>query len=99
MSVYVDPLFQTTRPGRGSWPYSQSCHLYADTSEELHEFAARLQLQKAWFQDKPRFPHYDLTAGKRERAIRLGAVEHTRPEFLAWFRQSLESGTRAGCAS
>ncbi len=29
--------------------------------EELHEFAARLGLQRRWFQDKGRYPHYDVT--------------------------------------
>lgn len=51
------------------------CHLWADTSEELHAIARRIGLKRAWFQDKPHFAHYDLTPGRRTLALRLGAVE------------------------
>lgn len=84
MSVYVDPLFGTT-PYRKSenerWNWQHACHLIADTEEELHAFASRLGLQRAWFQPKSS-PHYDLTANKRAQALRLGAVEVT-PQRLA----------------
>lgn len=53
---------------------SGSCHLTADTEEELHAFAARLGLRRAWFQAKSTTPHYDLTESKRELALKLGAV-------------------------
>jgi hypothetical protein len=51
-----------------------SCHLSADTVEELHAFAARLGLRREWFQNHPKMPHYDLTKSRREQALRLGAV-------------------------
>lgn len=82
MSVYVDQLFtwpiEHTAPAAralarrtgGRW-----CHLTADTVEELHAFAAKLGLKRAWFQDKEGRPHYDLTPGKRWQALRLGAIE------------------------
>lgn len=50
-----------------------SAHLTADTLEELHAFARRIGLKRAWFQDK-RVPHYDLSPGKRELALKHGAV-------------------------
>jgi hypothetical protein len=40
---------------------------------ELHAMAQRLGLKRAWFQDKPGTPHYDLTPTKRTQAIKLGA--------------------------
>jgi len=52
-------------------------HLQADSGEELHQFAARLGLKRDWFQSRPGRPeldHYDLTRGKRQQALRLGAV-------------------------
>lgn len=76
MSVYVDSLFWTDRSRR--WPYDQVCHLVADTLEELHAFAARLGLKRAWFQEHHFLPHYDLTAGKRAQAVALGAADLTR---------------------
>lgn len=73
MSVYVDDAF--AGGGWGKW--SGGGHMQADTTEELHAFAVTLGLRRTWFQSKPGRPehdHYDLTRGKREQAIRLGAV-------------------------
>jgi hypothetical protein len=47
----------------------------ADDVDELHAFAARLGLKRAWYQDSNRLPHYDLTAGKRVLAVCMGAAE------------------------
>jgi hypothetical protein len=33
----------------------------------------RLGLKRAWFQDRSKYPHYDLTKSKRELAIKYGA--------------------------
>lgn len=53
---------------------SLSCHLFTDGPVmKLHKFADRLYLKADWFQDDPRLPHYDLSASKRRKAIRLGA--------------------------
>lgn len=73
MAVYVDWLLKTL-PSR-TWPYSHACHLTADTLDELHVFAACLGLRPEWFQSRSTLPHYDLTAGKRRKAVELGAVE------------------------
>lgn len=85
MTVYVDDFGTPATVGtiRGRWS-----HLIADTPAELHEFAGRLGLRRAWFQDptvsgKPLAKpgtrlaenwHYDVTESKRQAAIRLGAV-------------------------
>ena len=76
MAVYVDDAFTAGDWGR----WSGGGHLQADTAEELHEFAARLGLARAWFQTKPGRPdhdHYDLTRQGRQRAILLGATTET----------------------
>ncbi len=80
MSVYVDPLINYGKAGlqgmAGRYFNNRpSCHLTADTLEELHEFAKRIGLQRNWVQDVLRYPHYDLTANKRAQAVRAGAVE------------------------
>ncbi len=75
MSVYVDPLREWGCSA--TWRYPQSCHLMADTLEELHDFAARLGLKREWFQSSPPHSvnHYDLTRTKRIRAVQLGAIQ------------------------
>lgn len=71
MAVYVD---SANIPWRGkTW-----CHLAADSLDELHAFAKRLGLKREWFQAKSRYPHYDVTASMRERALRLGAIDADR---------------------
>ena len=62
----------------GRWRFGRSCHLLPEDHSpyalaELHRFALSLGLRTAWFQPG-RWPHYDLTASKRDLAIRQGAV-------------------------
>lgn len=72
MSVRVDELKR--------WPtrircFAQgSCHLTADSDDELHAFAARLGMRREWFQPHPLLNHYDLTPKRRARALQLGAT-------------------------
>ncbi len=80
MSVYVDPLHPTLRNYKWRWP--QGCHLIADSEDELHTFAARLGLKRAWFQGDGTMPHYDLSPNKRNQAVRMGAYEIT-PRMMA----------------
>lgn len=80
MAVYVDPEFG--HGGSATFRWLRSCHMYADTLEELMEFATkRLRLRADWFQDK-RVPHFDLTPNKRKQAVGMGAVEHTRQQAV-----------------
>lgn len=61
------------------WPHAKgifrkgSCHLTATTLDELHAFAARIGMRRAWFQDHPILAHYDLTPARRADALHLGA--------------------------
>lgn len=83
MAVYVDDFRVPARVKGISGRWS---HMTADSREELHAFAARIGLQRKWFQDpvaqgkaKPgtRFAekwHYDVTDSKRLQALELGAV-------------------------
>lgn len=83
MSVYVD---NATWPWRGKlW-----AHLFADSVEELHNFAARLGLKRAWFQNHQKLPHYDVTQQKRERAIALGAQPVGRRELARHMKRIAE---------
>jgi hypothetical protein len=72
-NICVDPLRHT--PGGGK--FHASCHLFTDGGDvgELHEFARLIGLRRSWFQDDAKYPHYDLTAYKREQAIKNGAKQ------------------------
>lgn len=86
MPVYVDPLIDY------GWKLGPSCHLTADTEEELHEFAAKIGMKREWFQpgdgDQP---HYDLTKGKRIVAVKKGAIEIDRYQAVEKLRAYRES--------
>lgn len=85
MAIRVDWL-QPCIPNR-RWRWDEACHLFSDDGdlEALHAFAEELGLKRAWFQDHPRLPHYDLTAGKRKQALKLGAVEISKAEMCVLF--------------
>jgi len=71
--IYVDSL-RSCIPNR-KWRWNESCHLFADSLEELHEFALKLGLKRSYFQARSVLPHYDLTGNKRREAIEKGAKE------------------------
>ena len=72
MTVMVDEL-QVWGHAKHRCFKDGSAHLTADTVEELHAFAERLGLRRAWFQPRSS-PHYDLSPAKRAKALVLGAV-------------------------
>jgi hypothetical protein len=77
MAVYVDDASIPAEVRNGPRVHnSRWSHLTADTADELHAFAQRLGLRREWFQDG-RHPHYDVTEGKRHRALQLGAQPNT----------------------
>ena len=73
------------------WPYGRMvmCHLLADTEVELHEMAGKIGVKRKWFQND-RYPHYDICKAKRAQAVRLGAREIGRKEFVALARRKLK---------
>lgn len=76
MAIYVD---DEQIPWRGKlW-----CHLVADSLSELHEFAVRLGLRPAWFQDRSVYPHYDVTLNLRDKALSLGATMGDRRTIIS----------------
>jgi len=91
MSVYVDPLVAVTPAQLASspWRWRWSCHLVADTLDELHAFAAQLGLRRSWFQDRRKLPHYDLTPGMRRKAVAAGAVELSIKDMMDFRRRRI----------
>jgi hypothetical protein len=65
--VYVDDS-EVLKHGYGWF------HLMADSIQELHEFAVTIRLPARAFHRGARHPHYDVTAGQRQRAFQHGAV-------------------------
>lgn len=89
MAVYVDALIDY------GWKLGPSCHLLADSEEELHAFAATIGMKRSWFQsgEKHAMPHYDLVASRRRLAVAKGAVEISRKqlcEMLKNYRASIQ---------
>ena len=79
MTVFVDNWRERARPGRGreaTWSHLRVGP--GDPPAELHAFAARIGLERRWFQDK-NWPHahYDVTDTMRRAAIAAGAVPVT----------------------
>jgi hypothetical protein len=74
VTVYVDDLVHWGWRLRGH--EVASCHMFCDAVdlEELHAFAERIGLKRAWFQPHRLAPHYDLTPSRRADAIAHGAV-------------------------
>ena len=71
-------------------PYTTWCHMATDGEPgELHAFAERLGLRRAWYQRD----HYDLPPHGRAAAVALGAQEVSSGELLA--RMSGPRGDRA----
>jgi len=88
MSVYVDDLM--------SWGWVmygkkvKSCHLTADSEQELLEFGRKLGFKDKWLM-RPKKPwkpmHYDLVESKRVRAIELGAKPITFKDVMALIKK------------
>lgn len=80
MSVYVDAPV---------WGYGRMvmCHMVADSLDELHAMAARIGIERRWFQDKPSAQHYDVCKSKRALAVAAGAIELDRRGMVAKIRE------------
>jgi len=92
MSVYVDLMCAHGWCLRGRWV--DSCHMFADTVEELFLFGDKIGLKRKWVQgvdEKGREPHFDLVLSKRVVAVAAGAIELTREEAVAIWRKHRES--------
>ena len=80
MAVYVDKLVDY------GWKHGPSCHLIADSVDELIEFAISMGLRREWYQPKSS-PHFDLTEDGRTLAIQRGAIELDNRALVAKLRE------------
>ena len=91
MGVYVDRLVDY------GWRHGPSCHLIADSVDELIEFAVQIGLRPEWFQAKSS-PHFDLTADGRAAAVSNGAIELDSRSFVAKLRELRELRKKGAAA-
>ncbi len=99
--IYIDEL--RTYPRAAIKPAARRvsdtwCHMTTDgLVAELHAFAKRIGLRRAWFQPHRRLPslsHYDLTPLRRAAALRAGASEATARERVKAALDSSKGATR-----
>ena len=75
MAIYVDFV---QIPFRGyKW-----CHMLADGLQELHDFAALIEVDPRLFHRNASYPHYDITVQMREDAIAQGAIPADRKKII-----------------
>ena len=89
MAVFVDEL-KVWKAGR-----RPTCHLTADTPEELREFAARVGIPEQCWHEGARTPHYDLPERGRNVALREGA-EFVPAREQARVRMAARAGQGGG---
>lgn len=85
----VDKLVE--HPGDQRWPYAFVSRLFADTVPELHAFAGRMGLQRAWFKAERELPYYNLTHSQRVQALQLGALQVGDDEVKALIRRRMRA--------
>lgn len=74
--VYVDDM-------RADYGRMVMFHMIADTREELYDMANRIGVHFAWIQSLGTYrEHFDICQSRKERALRLGAVQVTQRELM-----------------
>ena len=91
MAVYVDKLCDY------GWRHGPSCHLIADSVDELISFAISMGLHREWYQPLSS-PHFDLNAEGRAAAVSKGAIELGNRAFVTKLRE-LRAKRKAGATA
>ena len=81
MAVYVEELLPCDRTER--WPNDWSCRMFADSLEELKDFAGRLGLRSGWFRRWGLFRYCLIPPSMRVEAIEAGARPVTTAKLAA----------------
>ena len=75
MAIYVD--FVQIKFKGYKW-----CHMLADNLQELHDFAALIEVDARLFHRDASYPHYDVTVQMRETALEYGAIPADRKKII-----------------
>lgn len=74
MAVYVDDMF-------AAFGRMKMCHMFADSTLELLEFADKIGVARKWIQHAGTYrEHFDICSSKRNLAFSLGALPITYPD-------------------
>ena|SRR3990167_10785542 len=83
MTVYVDQLSLRHPKSKRAARYGiHWCHMFADTVEELQEFAIQKLGLKAEYLHNSVVPHIDLSPPKRKLALKHGAIKVQTKEYI-----------------
>jgi hypothetical protein len=63
------------------------CHMMADTLDELFKMADLIGINRKYYQNNPRHPHFDICKSKKKLAILNGAIEVTTKQLIEHFKQ------------
>lgn len=86
MPIYVT---ETKKVKKNSlWHWSEIAYMFADSRQELHDFAYRIGLHPYMFMNNPHFPYYPITASKRYKALDKGAHPMSKEQALQFSIQS-----------
>jgi hypothetical protein len=96
--ICIDPEISCLK--NRNWRWDVVTHLFSDVGDldELHMFARTIGLKKCWFQGRANTPHYDLSPGMRQAAIRAGAAQLTREAACVIFKRNRLAAQSASSA-
>lgn len=83
MGVYLDNSTNILK-GRSEWPMV-TCHMIADSVEELFDMANKIGMRPEWFQPWSH-PHFDVSKSRQTLALAQGARRLERREFVTRIR-------------
>ena len=88
MTIYVDNM-------NAGYGRMKMCHMFADSDEELLEFAKKIGVQTKWHQYPGTIKsHFDICLRKKAKAIELGAIEIDYPADVAALMRKRKESTK-----
>lgn len=80
MAVYIDKI-------NAKYKNMIMCHMLADTEQELVNMAKSIGVDPKWIQYQGTYKaHFDICLAKKEKALKLGAIEITHSQLRALLR-------------
>lgn len=80
MTVYIDKM-------NAKYRNMIMCHMLADTEQELVNMAKIIGVDPKWIQYQGTYKaHFDICLAKKEKALKLGAIEITHSQLRALLR-------------
>lgn len=70
--------------------YTDGKYLVSDTLWELHRFASEVGVNREWFKDHPRHPHYHVAGKMEQTVIKQGAQVISTRELVSISNKSIQ---------